>query len=243
MPTKAVTLHGVNMRFCIPNELTHWRIEHLVEVEPLTVAWMLGFSEGDVMFDVGANVGVMSIIAAAVRGAQVISFEPHRENFALLCQNVAENNLSNLIQAWPVAVCDETGFGNLHIMDTGPGSANHAFGEPKNFFLDQQAFPHVQASYSVRLDELVKSGILPKPDHVKIDVDGFEYKVLAGMEACLTEGIVDSLLIEVNSNLQEHWSMVNDLVRLGFKYDVELFEQVVRKEGIHAGTGEIVFRR
>ena len=122
-------------------------------------------------------------------------------------------------------------------MDIRPGSANHAFGEPKNFLLDQQTFPHIQESYSVRLDELVKSGILPKPDHIKIDVDGFEYKVLAGMEACLAEGMVNSLLIEVNSNLDEHRSMVDDLIRQGFQYDVELFDQVIRKEGIHAGTG------
>ena len=58
-----------------------------------------------------------------------------------------------------------------------------------------------QGCIAARLDDLVATGVMPPPDHIKIDVDGFEPKVIAGARHVLHQTKVRSLLIEVNQNL------------------------------------------
>ena len=50
------------------------------------------FSEGDVFWDIGANVGAYSLIAARVTKATVLAFEPSAQTFSLLVKNVELNN-------------------------------------------------------------------------------------------------------------------------------------------------------
>ena len=45
---------------------------------------------------------------------------------------------------------------------------------------------------------------MPVPANIKIDVDGFEHKVVAGARETLTDRTVQSLLIEINPKLAEH---------------------------------------
>src|ERR671932_123659 len=64
-----------------------WRGEILsrlrpVAKEPWTVRWLeRSLRDGDVLYDVGANVGAYSLIAAAL-GAQVVAIEPAYANYA-----------------------------------------------------------------------------------------------------------------------------------------------------------------
>jgi hypothetical protein len=62
---------------------------------------------------------------------------------------------------------------------------------------------------------------VPLPTHIKIDVDGIEAKVVAGATETLKKSGVRSLLIETNTNLQAHRSMIHALTDLGFRYDPE----------------------
>jgi len=91
------------------------------------------------------------------------------------------------------------------------------------------------------LDSLVESG-MPAPDHLKIDVDGFEFKVIKGAEHVLTNGL-KSLLVEVNPELEEHRNMLEHLASLGYTYDPHQVEASTRKEGPFKGVAEYVFRR
>lgn len=240
---KIVTLEEKSISFRTPNEITEWRVDNFLAVEPITLAWILGFERDEILVDVGANFGVFALTAAIVRKARVFAFEPQSQNFALLHQNIVDNDLADLVKAWPLALSDEQKIGELHVMGFGAGNANHAFGEAKNFHLHDQKFPHSQGSVSTTLDILVADGVIPVPDHIKIDVDGFEYKVIAGGETLLAEPQVKSVLIELNLSLAPHQDIVDKLQAWGFEYDLELALSCIRTEGIHKGTGEIVFYR
>src|SRR5512139_2825437 len=93
--------------------------------------------------------------------------------------------------------------------DMRAGGSNHSV-EPGKFSYRQGCVVNT-------LDALVQSQAIPAPDHIKIDVDGIEHKVVAGAKEALKN--VRSLLVEVNTNLDEHRDMVHELTGLGFKYD------------------------
>jgi hypothetical protein len=85
--------------------------------------------------------------------------------------------------------------------------------------------------------------VVPQPHHVKIDVDGFEPKVIAGAAEVLRNSTTRSLLIEVNQNLADHRQMVAELNRLGFIHDPAQVARAERKEGPFKGCAEYVFQR
>lgn len=231
------------MRFLTPNRMTYWRVDSVLEKEPETIRWIESFTPGEIMVDVGANVGTYTIWAAAVRGAEVYAFEPESQNFALLCRNIALNGLADSVTAFCTALSDETGFGTLHISALQAGRSCHSFGEPLDFNLAPQRFPFRQGSFSTTLDALVAEHVLPTPNHMKIDVDGIEHKVIAGAKDCLADPECRSVLIELNRKVPEHRTIVGWIEDMGFAYDEAEAEEAMRKNGRFEGVGNYVFRR
>ena len=60
--------------------------------EPDMIEWIESFNRNDILFDVGANIGLYSIFASKQGIKKVIAFEPEALNFALLNQNIFLNN-------------------------------------------------------------------------------------------------------------------------------------------------------
>ena len=89
----------------------------------------------------------------------------------------------------------------------------------------------------------MRDGVLPPPQHIKIDVDGFEPKVIAGAAQVLRARETRSLLIEVNHNLPDHMQMVREVNSLGFRHDLAQVARAERKEGDFKGCAEYVFSR
>lgn len=79
-PRCELTNDGVSVSYCTPTTHTKWRVDSLFEKEPCTIAWIAGFGRGDVLVDVGANVGMYTIWAAKTRGTRVFAFEPEAQN-------------------------------------------------------------------------------------------------------------------------------------------------------------------
>jgi hypothetical protein len=89
----------------------------------------------------------------------------------------------------------------------------------------------------------VSRGVVPEPHHVKIDVDGFEPKVIAGAAAVLRGGRLKSLLVEINQNLPDHLELVAHLHACGYRHEPAQVERVVRRSGAFKGCAEYVFER
>lgn len=234
---------GTRMVFVTPNVMTRWRVETIRDKEPCTLQWIETFQAGDVLVDVGANVGMYSIWAAATRRAKVFAFEPEAQNYALLNRNIQANALGGLIKAFCAGLSDQGGLTELHLSELRAGGSNHSVGEALDFKHEPMRPAYQQGCVAFKLDDLVASGAVPQPNHIKIDVDGFEPKVVAGAAAVVKNPSLRSVLIETNPHLDDHRQMVTALTDLGFKYDPDQVARAARKDGPFKGMAEYVFTR
>lgn len=166
--------------------------------EPWTVSWIEGARAGDILFDVGANVGAYSLIAARQPAKiRVFAFEPSFENYAALCRNVAHNRCESLVTPLPIALGARTGIDTFNYYALDPGSALHTLGASIDY-RGQPFEPKLrQQVVSMSLDDAVRVLGLPLPSHLKIDVDGTEMDVLQGAARTLSDPFFRSLLIEI----------------------------------------------
>ena len=243
VPHAEVEHEGVKMVFSTPSVLAAWRVKSIYEKEPWTLEWIAGFAPDEVLVDCGANVGMYTIWAAATRNVRVYAFEPEAQNYATLNRNVRLNALSERVTAYCVGLSDHSGMSTLYLADLRVGGSCHALGEPLDFEHRPLNAVFRQGSIAATLDELVAAGTVPVPQYVKIDVDGFEPKVIAGARRTLAHAAVKSLLIEINQNLDDHLAMVDELEALGFRHDVVQVARAERKDGAFEGIAEYVFRR
>jgi FkbM family methyltransferase len=246
MQFRDVEHEGVVMKFATPNQYTNWRVETIRTKEPCTLEWIAGFRPGGVLIDCGANVGMYSIWAAATRRVHVRAFEPEAQNYMLLNANIFQNKLAHLIAAYPLALSNVTELSTLYMSDMRAGGSCHAVGEALDYKHEKLAHVFEQGCMTTTLDELFfVSGAtgIPCFNYVKIDVDGFEPKVIEGARKSLTWGCVASLLIEVNQNLDDHMHMVRELGDMGFVYDPAQVKKAERTSGPFQGVAEYVFNR
>lgn len=231
------------MFFSTPSQFTVWRAQSIFEKEPWTLEWIAGFAPGDILLDCGANVGMYTVWAAATRRARVFAFEPEAQNYALLNRNIVLNRLTDLVTAYCMGLSDQSGLSVLHIADMRIGGSCHSLGEALDYKHEPLKTVFKQGSIAGSVDELVRAGAMPVPTHIKIDVDGFEPKVIAGARETLRDRAVHSLLIETNQNLADHRAMVGELNKLGFRHDPGQVARAERKEGAFKGVAEYVFSR
>jgi FkbM family methyltransferase len=243
VPQRCVRANGTDVHYATPNAVTQWRVETLFSKEPETIEWIAGFQPGEVLVDIGANVGMYTIWAAKTRGVRVYAFEPESQNYALLYKNIVLNKLSNQVVAYCMALSDEAGYSLLHLNEFQVGRANHSYGEKVDYQLEYRDSEVSQGCIAATLDSLVTSGVVPKPDYLKVDVDGFEHKVLAGCAGIMADSHLRSVLIEINTNLEQHRKIITDMGALGFTYSKEQAASALRAEGPFAGIGNYVFRR
>jgi FkbM family methyltransferase len=171
--------------------------------EPWTVDWIRDtVHEGDVLYDIGANVGPYSLIAAMKPGAaaRVVAFEAGYANIAALCTNIILNGVAERIIPLPVALSDENGLARFNLLEMAPGAARHTLGNGAS--REGPTF-YPQPVLTFRLDDLVDQAALPAPNHIKLDVDGGELAVLRGAARTLAAPSVRSLLIEVSTELSD----------------------------------------
>lgn len=242
-PRRCVRAGEVKVSYATPNTATEWRVETLFTKEPETIEWIAKFQPDEVLVDIGANIGLYTIWAAKTRGVRVYAFEPESQNYAVLYRNIVSNQLSKQVVAYCAALSDEADYSLLHLNQFQAGRANHSYGEKVDYQLEYRDFEVSQGCIATTLDNLVATGAVPIPDYLKIDVDGFEHKVLAGCANTLIDRRLRSVLIEINTNLEEHRKIIADMKALGFSYSMEQVRVAMRTEGPFSGIGNYVFAR
>lgn len=231
-----MTYNGIT--FLTPNRHCEWRVKSTDTKEPDTIAWLAKMKPGEMFFDVGANIGQYSLIAAK-NGVIVHAFEPESQNFALLCRNIGINNTGNSVMAWPLALCDKPGFDFFYVQSLQCGGSCSSYAEQVNFALQPKKYAVRQGCSAITMDEFAdKFGF---PTYIKIDVDGLEHKVIAGSAACLVE--CKSVLVELNTALPEHTRIYEIMEDHGLFPDIETANAARRKGGPFAGIGNQIFYR
>lgn len=242
-PHMSVHEGDIEVVFCTPNLAAQFRVDTLRSKEPDTIEWIRGFAPGEVLVDIGANVGMYTIWAAKTRGVRVFAFEPESQNYALLYRNIIRNGLSEQVTGYCLALSDESACSRLYLSDFYAGGSCHTFGEQLDHRLEQRHSRYSQGSVSCTLDKLVADGVVPLPDHIKIDVDGLEHKVLHGCAATLKNPKLKSVLVEINTNLELHRNIIQEMRTLGFGFSEAQVSSALRSEGAFAGVGNHIFRR
>lgn len=129
--------------------------------------------DGDVVIDVGANIGVFAMYLQTLARVQVYSFEPAPSTREMLERNVANNNLSSQIRVVPVAIGKEAGTLSLRC------SPN--FGH-SSFYEGDHLKDAVEVSVPVAtLPSQFSSLGISHVDLLKIDIEGAEVALLEGM--------------------------------------------------------------
>jgi len=171
---------------------------------------------GDVLFDIGANIGLYSIYAAS-RSARVVAFEPESQNYALINQNIFLNGMGDRIVCVAVALSDRQGLDYLYLSRFRAGESLHNFGAA----LDWQQRPFTpsfqQGSISFSLDAFLEFQPEPFPTHIKIDVDGIEARVIRGAARTLRDARLKSLLVEFDGASADDVAAVAEIERAGFR--------------------------
>jgi FkbM family methyltransferase len=177
--------HEYKFAYCSAEEKR--RADRLFTKEPGTIAWLYRtLKRGDVFFDIGANIGVYTIFAGYRVGdsGSVYGFEPHLPNAASLLNNIEINSLRSRVQVIAIPLSDQDAFEEFQYFSLNP-SRSHS--QLRRSALRGQPFHPVatELKYGCRLDSLLAMGFLPPPNIIKIDVDGHECEIIAGMKDLL----------------------------------------------------------
>jgi FkbM family methyltransferase len=147
--------------------------------------------EGDIVIDIGANIGYYTLIFAQLAGTtgKVFAFEPEPKNFELLQKNVKVNDYSNTINE-NYAVSDSNG--NVSLFLAKNGIVGHRI---SNFDINLNSI----LVKKITLDDyFTKLNLIDKINFVKIDVEGFEFGVLKGMTRIIEKSKNLKLFLEFN---------------------------------------------
>ena len=214
-PERSVEIHGHRILFALHSPVDLHRLNTYETKEPETVSWIASFdnTEPFTYFDVGANIGLFSLLPAVLfkDSIKIFSFEPMSQNYSSLSRNIYLNNLSHVIKGYCCAITSSQGFNDLHI----PFNRFSSSGNRAQFVaspveaekLAEKPIIHTEGTYGTTIDSLVFQHNFPIPNYLKIDVDGLEQDVLKGAQETLCQEAVRSVLVEVrpNDKGQQDW--------------------------------------
>jgi FkbM family methyltransferase len=180
-----------------------WRLDP-GRKEPWTVAWLdNNVRPGDVVYDIGANVGVFSLIAAANLGGDgtVIAFEPGFATFARLCENIRLNNFTRVIVPVPVPLSHQPGLQRFRYKSMEPGQSRHRFSAQAWNPTDKIKSTE-QPMLAMSLDQAIRDFGIPRPTLIKLDVDGAETLVLQGGSETVRHPALRSVIAEIDPDCE-----------------------------------------
>lgn len=160
-------------------------------------------SEGEVFFDIGANIGLMSIFSSYCVGktGKVYAFEANPETAKLLQYNIELNKINNIT-----------------IIDKAAGNATGKIKIYNNWAVNRGGATLIkpkQETDSFEVD-LIKIDAITEYDSmnigmIKIDVEGFEMDVLRGLEKILQKSNAPKLIIECSADRNNNYDSVFEI--------------------------------
>jgi len=185
--------------------------------------------KGDVVLDLGANIGYYTLIFAKLVGekGKVFAFEPEPDNFALLKRNVEINGYKNVVPVQK-AVSNKTGKLRLHLCEDSAGG--HSI-YPFESSQDNGQSIEIEAT---RLDDYF-STYDGKIDFIKIDIEGAEKGAIQGMSSLLKKNKNVKVVTEFNSPLlRQGGTEPEEYLKLLTEFGFKLYEVSEREKKIKA---------
>jgi FkbM family methyltransferase len=174
--------------------------------------WIRSLERGNVLWDVGANIGIHAIVAGR-RGVRTFAFEPAASNFYELVRNIDINRVNGEVTPVPFALSNARGTDVLHLNTVVPGSSWNNLGEATTYGHgkdDRNMFK--QMVYATSIDDLVASGF-EIPNYLKVDVDGLEAQIIEGARQTLASGSVEMIMLEMAERTKARHNDMYDQLR------------------------------
>lgn len=167
---------------------------------------------GETVLDLGGHIGVFTLFAALRVGphGRVVVCEPGPKNLELLRRNIARNHLDQ-VRLHPCAVADQDGEADFYI----------AADPADNPVADTLTPAAGRSAIRVKLrtlDGIIAQEGITAIDHLKIDVEGAEERVLDGGAKALA--MAKRVMMEIHPPRVDPEEMIARLERLGFKVRV-----------------------
>ncbi|MDN8616663.1 FkbM family methyltransferase [Variovorax ginsengisoli] len=217
-------VRGLRLRWLALSKRLLWMAAGIEYIEPELLDWIDRIPASSVYYDFGASNGVFALYAAK-RKLRVVAIEPDPSNYFLLSWNAFLNRGVEVdISAFNVAVSDRFSADKLYIHKMDLGSHEKIVGAPVAVFGDTFAPQHVHAIQLVHFDRWIEQMGLPRPEYVKIDVDGHEMAAIRGAMESL-RGCKEVFIEIDDAKLDE---IAGTLRQLGFamieKHQVQKYE-------------------
>lgn len=180
---------------------------------------------GDVVFDIGANVGIHSIFLAKRIGSKgkLFAFEPEKEYYNKLITNIKLNDLSN-VTVFPFALGENISKMPLYLKECETSLvAQENCSNEYAYFVD--VYPG---------DYLVSNFNIPIPKVVKIDVEGFEFSVVKGIKKVIQDLKCRMICIEIHPEMLPKEIKEADIHKLVSGCGFKLIETIARRNTYHA---------
>lgn len=174
-------LRGVRLLLDLQKEKSYWLGAYEPELQAAVAEWV---QPGQVVYDVGANIGAISLLlaGAAAPGGRVYAFEALPANVERLRANLKLNPVGELVLVVPGAVVDAPGEAQFLVApSTGMGKAMGSAGRDNVTYTETISVP------AIALDQFVYAEGHPPPQVVKMDIEGGERLALPGMRRLLAE--------------------------------------------------------
>jgi len=192
--------------------------------------------EDDLFVDVGANAGSYTVLACAAGNATGFAFEPVPATYSRLVDNIQVNKLNNKVRCLNIGIGDKPG--NVQFT-AGTDTTNHVVSDNEN----------QTDTIDVEINTL--DSILEKetPSIIKIDVEGYEKKVIDGAMDILKKPQLHSVIMELNGGGEKYGVKDADIEKvmndLGFNsYIYNPFDRKLTKlEGKNTNSGNTLFIR
>jgi FkbM family methyltransferase len=178
---------------------------------------------GMVVFDVGANIGELSLLFSRFVGptGSVHSFEANTETFARLNAIIELADRHN-IRLNNLAVSDHVGLSKLHVYDGDYSAWTSLSDRPlKNYGLDVTPLRHEDVR-TTTIDQYCEEHGIEKVDLLKIDVEGAEFQVLRGAEKMMRQRRIRCCVFEFGQttfDMGNHPAQIKELLT-SFGYEL-----------------------
>lgn len=181
--------------------------------EPLTTGCLVGrLAGGRTFVDVGANTGYFSLLAAKIVGAsgRVIAFEPNPQVCRQLQAHVALNGVGGRVAVETCALgAAPSAAARLYVSRAAGNSGLSSLTPDAHLLASGELSDETTVSVPVEtFDRWMARARLARVDLVKIDVEGAESQVVAGMSASLEAGRIAALIVETTWGSPAHASLV-----------------------------------
>lgn len=202
-----ITVDGLNLNISdvsTSETMIHMR-EQVFDQDEYGIRKM-NFKDGDVVIDIGANVGCVSIwLAKKFPFLKIFSFEAHPVNFDNLIKNIKENNVTNVTASNLAVYSDDNRFVEITLNPRNTGSSSIFKVDP--FSKDTAKIK------TISLDTIIKSNNISNIKFLKLDCEGAEFDILQSSN--LINSIpIENIAVEIHTFVSKFNKNPKDLIDL-----------------------------